>query len=247
MLIAPMLLICVGGDWSDWLSKEVVVGDPRAAQFDHFGGPNDVRAETWQYVDHSVHGRTIAYVGNNIPYFLMGRRFENRVLYVPARKPAQGRFHDFARQPPSPHMARPSTAEPTPDRWIMDPQAWVENLKALGVDYVAVDSVLVSPMLTLNIRHDENGFPIEKRWLDALCDQGVAERVAVADKGNNQAPVLYRVHPKGDGSLAQFPVVVQEEVDAIDQMRREGFDLDEKIPGYAMARSVIERHGLGPP
>jgi hypothetical protein len=124
--------------------------------------------DAWTWVDENLHGVTIAYAGNNVPYFLYGPRLENHVVYVPARRPPGGRYHDFAQLPETLALGPPSVSEAACDRYVMDPSVWLDNLRALGVRYVLVSSLF--PNLLPTHRHDQQGFPIEREWLDALGD-----------------------------------------------------------------------------
>jgi hypothetical protein len=87
---------------------------------------------------------TIAYVGNNLPYPLAGRDLANRVVFVPRTGGAA--FTGFRRRD-SPRDGPESAT------------AWLERLRALGVDYLCV------------FRHDPDddpgrALPVEAGWAD---------------------------------------------------------------------------------
>ena len=221
----------------------------------------------WDWIDRELHGVTIAYVGNNVPYFLCGRRLENRVLYVPARRPAQGRFDEYARSPAVVRLGPPNTSEPVVDRYVMDGHIWLENLRWLGVDYVLVSQMF--PGLLLNLRHDAQGFPIEEHWLDTLCKAARLEGVSSVGvrPGATASPVcaerrefsggavrLYRLHlPSAGGGGLSLSRIVRDETDAIARLQQDHTPRGRPIRDYPLARPMIERYGLvaitpvGPP
>jgi len=199
-------------------------------------------APAWRFIDLEVRGRTIGYSGNNVPYFLYGRRLENRVVYVPARRPMLARYDQWARLPESRALGPPQTSEPTFDRWLMDPAAWIENLRELAVEYFVVNSLELCPNLTLNVRHDAEGFPVERAWLDALARAGAADRILFGDPRVR----VYRLRLEALRRLpAEMAPVRQEETDALDRARRAGIAPTDPIPDYPLARPYIRRHRLG--
>lgn len=198
--------------------------------------------EAWAYIDNEVHGSTIAWIGNNIPYFLMGRRFENRLVYVPSRRPALRRFHEYAALADVVRLGRPNTSEPTPDRYTMNPQAWLGNLREMHVQYVVVNTLKSLPMLTLNIRHDAEGFPIERKWLDELALRGLATRIELGQSATR----IYKLSIREDTSLSDLPEIAQDEVDALDEMSRAGLALGDVIPHYPCAGPFIKMMRLKP-
>jgi hypothetical protein len=214
------------------------IGDARLAQF---RSPSKrPLGELWEWVDREVHGKTIAFVGDNIPYFLMGRRFENRVVYIPANPAPVGRFHDYARSAAVTRPGPPNTPEPTIDRFVMDPRVWLKRLRQFGVDYFVVHTIKPLPILCINIRHDEEGFPVERQWLDALARQEQADRTSLA-----QGSVwVYQLQLTDKASLDGFPSIEQSETDALDQMRRDRPIGGAPIRHYPCARAYIERMGL---
>lgn len=216
--------------------------DVRTAEMERwrFLGP------AWSWIDGHVHGATIAYTGNNVPYFLCGRQLENRVVYVPARLPADGQHHDFALLPESRALGPPNTSEAAFDRFIMDPRVWWENLRRLGVEYVFTNSMF--PGLCVNYRHDLEGFPVERRWLDALVSaprsaDGLLLAEVATFAGNNVR--LYRVHPEQpipDG--VRLDGIVRDETDALDRARHDATPPDTPIRDYPHAWAFIRAAGL---
>ncbi|MFQ5417300.1 MAG: hypothetical protein ACE5FL_09670 [Myxococcota bacterium] len=200
----------------------------------------------WAWIDRELHGKTVAYVGNNVPYFLLGRGFENRVLYVPARESARGRFHDYAAAPEAARLGPPNTSEPVPDRYRMDPEAWFRNLRRLKVDYVVVNSMLMFPNLLINLRHDPLGFPIERTWLDALARPSGDRPAWVERRDFSQGGVrLYKLAlPDAAASPAGWPSIVRDETDALDRLRQDGPPAGAPIRDYPHARPIIKRYHL---
>jgi len=210
----------------------------------------------WDWIDRELHNVTIAYVGNNVPYFLCGRRLENRVVYVPARRPAQGRFDEYVVPPEAVRLGAPNTSEPVVDRYVMDGNIWLENLRKLDVDYVLVSQMF--PGLLLNMRHDSQGFPIEEQWLDQLCRTTWPEGTGTG--GGVELPVcaerrefaggavrLYRFHhPPEGGQGLSLSRIVRDETDALARLQQDQTPRGRPIRDYPLARPMIERYGLAP-
>lgn len=209
-------VIAFGPAWVNWLTRSRM-DDSRTRAF--ASTPCECESPTfinnlgklWSWCDANLHDANIAYCGTNIPYFLLGRSFENRVNYIPATQPANGRFHDFAGRKPQ-SIGPPNTAEPAVDRYVMNPREWLANLRAKQIDYVVVNSVAQFPMLTINIRHDGSGFPIERQWLTKLCERGAATEMAEF----GQFAIIYKLNRRSAEMLDDLPTVVQSEVDAFD-------------------------------
>jgi len=245
------------------LTAAAISPDPRAATFSlsrwRYLGP------AWAWIDRELHGVTIAYVGNNVPFFLCGRRLENRVLYVAARTPAQGRFDEYAATPEARRLGPPNTAEPAPDRYVMDTHVWLDNLRQLGVDYVMVTQMF--PNLLLNLRHDRQGFPIERQWLDAMCERPKPGPSACAERRvfAHGAVRLYRLRLTGGNhrnlkksksqkvevsksqkcKLCLPPVhIVRNETDALDRLWQDRPPPGRPIRDYPLARAMIQRYDL---
>lgn len=147
-----------------------------------------VRATTvdgWRWVADHVDGATIAYTGNNVPYPLSGDHLTNRVYYVNIDRHRDWRFHDYARA----HERRRDDAPPIaalavgsgvlvplagPPRWHIDAvrpryermagdrDAWIGNLKSLGVNRLFVSTL--SAYEIDYVVHNSGGFPIEDDW-----------------------------------------------------------------------------------
>ncbi|MBN2563058.1 MAG: hypothetical protein JXQ75_19205 [Phycisphaerae bacterium] len=198
----------------------------------------------WPWIDQNLHNVTIAYAGNNVPYFLCGRRLENRVLYVPARQPSDGKYHYFASLPETLALGAPNTSEPAFDRFIMDPATWLDNLRALGVDYVLVNPLF--PNLLPNYRHDPQGFPIEREWLDSLCKAPPGTEPAAHCRVFEQDGV--RLYKLDLDAIDAFPPrlrrVIRDETDAIDRLHQDGPRAGQPIRDYPHARRIIEQAGL---
>jgi hypothetical protein len=141
--------------------------------------------DAWQWTSEHVRGSTIAYSGTNLPYPLAGSRLANRVRYVNIDAHADWKFHDYDHfyrspsyvAPAGPALAvssgllRPVTAAPGQgvdavrpryERMSGDRDAWMRNLKALGVNFVYVS--ILSAYEIDYMWHNADGFPIEDEW-----------------------------------------------------------------------------------
>ena len=144
--------------------------------------------DAWRWTAANVHGATIAYTGNNVPYPLAGDHLTNHVVYVNIDRHADWRFHDYDRAhrrrrddtPPAAPLAEASgVLMPIagPPRWHVDAvrprygrmqgdrAAWLANLRALGVDRLFVSAL--SAYEIDYVAHNDGGFPIEDDWARA--------------------------------------------------------------------------------
>ncbi len=227
-------VIAFGPAWVNWLTCSRM-DDARTRAF--ASAPCECEASTfinnlgklWSWCDANLHDANIAYCGTNIPYFLLGRSFENRANYIPATQPANGRFHDFAGRVPR-TIGPPNTAEPAIDRYVMNPREWLANLRAKQIDYVVVHSVAQFPMLTVNTRHDGSGFPIEQQWLTRLCERGAATQLVDFD----QFAIVYKLNRQSSEMLDDLPTIVQPEVDAFDFRGQPRINIRGRHPEYPL-------------
>jgi hypothetical protein len=148
--------------------------------------------EAWEWVRLHVHGETIAYTGNNIPYPLFGEQLTNRVCYVNIDHHLEWKLHDYdrarrrrpaGREPAAALLASSSgvltpvftdessaidAARPRFERMHGYRDAWLRNLKSRGVTLLFVSAL--SAYEIDNVWHDAAGFPIESDW--ARADPG---------------------------------------------------------------------------
>ena len=145
----------------------------------------DIRANYlygWRWMDEHVAHATVAYTGINLPYPLIGKQLTNRVYYVNIDEHRGWRFHDYARnrrripledgplarasgelQPATERdRAAGEALRPRYERMSGSRQAWVGNLKALGVDRLFVAAL--SAYEIDEQWHNAGGFPIEDEW-----------------------------------------------------------------------------------
>jgi hypothetical protein len=142
----------------------------------------------WDWVERNTHGAIFAYTGNNLPYPLVGTRLTNRVHYVNIDRHLTWKLHDYARALRKrqstatalpalatssgvlrPALRRPDgrvdASRPRYERVEGYREAWIDNLKQLGVDHLFIST------LTADERdyvwHNEQGFPIEDEWAKA--------------------------------------------------------------------------------
>ena len=163
----------------------------------------------WQWVAAHSGLVTIAYTGNNVPYPLAGDHLTNRVYYVNIDRHRNWRLHDYDRahrrrsddRPPIAPLAISSgvlRSLPGPPRWQVDAvrpryqrmegdrDAWLDNLKALGVDRLFVSAL--SAYEIDYVWHNDDGFPIEDEW--ARHDPSAFTLVY-----QNAQVRIYAVHP----------------------------------------------------
>jgi len=200
----------------------------------------------WEWVDRHLRNATIAYTGHNVPYFLLGSKLSNRVIYVPARRPAEGRYHDFASLPATRAMGPPHLPGPACDRFVMDPSIWLENLQAAGVHWILVSPLF--PHLLPTHRHDDDGFPVEREWLDALGEVREQDRrFATCRAFEEGGSRLYEL----DWTVSlpvRLPLrhVKQQETDALARILIDRIPPGRPVPDYPHAAAYLERYGLRP-
>jgi len=125
----------------------------------------------WAWIESHAHGVNIAYAGNNIPYRLLGRHFENEVRYVNINHTPDWRYDDYVRAVRSTTVRyRPArTSNAYYERNAPDHRAWLDNVRRLRIDDLFVSRLWV---FTVDYMwHDEDRFPIEETW--ARSDPGV--------------------------------------------------------------------------
>ena len=175
--------------------------------------PTFIRApmlDAWEWTAAHIHGATIAYTGNNVPYPLAGDHLTNRVIYVNIDRHLEWRFHDYDRAHrrrrdetlPAAPLAAPSgvlTPAAGPPRWHVDAvrpryermlgdrAAWAANLRALGVDHLFVSAL--SAYEIDFVAHNDGGFPIEDDW--AREDPSTFSLIY-----DNPQTRIYAVHPR---------------------------------------------------
>ena len=120
----------------------------------------------WGWTAQNVHGEVIAHTGDNMPYPLYGRRFENDVRYVNIDEHFRWRFHDYEL-----HERRllgyepPRTEKPGYYRRRPKYDAWLANLRRHRATLLFVAAV---HMLDADYNWlDAERFPIERGWADA--------------------------------------------------------------------------------
>jgi hypothetical protein len=137
-------------------------------------------------------GLTIAYAGTNLPYYLMGPRHQNKVLYVNIDEHRNWLLHDY-------HAAAKIRGDstvpwPTPrpgwDRLHPEYDSWLANLRAAGVQVLVV--ARANPNDGEFNLAEPTGFPIERVWAETHPEAfqplyGVAE--------NEREMRIYRVNP----------------------------------------------------
>jgi len=115
-------------------------------------------------------GVRIAYSGTNLPYYLMGPGFRNQVRYVNVDDHPDWLLHDYHRAAPALGLSAswPDT-RPNWERARPDYEAWLENLRAGGIELLVVTRA--NPNEGRLNPYDREGFPIERAWADARPDR----------------------------------------------------------------------------
>ncbi len=114
-------------------------------------------------------GRTVAYAGTNLRYYLYGIGFRNRVVYVNVNRWRGFLMHRFHRLVAERGEPLADGTRPDWDRREPDRAAWLANLSAAGVELLFVTTVNVRG--GLHYVHDREGFPIERSWADGMPDR----------------------------------------------------------------------------
>lgn len=125
----------------------------------------------WRALGNLTRGRParIAYAGTNLPYYLMGRGLANDVSYVNVDAHPDWLLHDYhltARDRGDPDLW--DSPRPGWDRIHPDPSAWLENLRARGIQLLVVAKA--NPIDGWFNVADREEFPIERTWADARPD-----------------------------------------------------------------------------
>lgn len=117
----------------------------------------------WQWVHGQGDGLSIAYAGNNIPYFLFGPRLSNSVNYVNIDSHRDWLFHDYDLAARSAgDWLPPLTPKPAYERRAPDFSAWTGNLKAKRIQLLFI--TVLHPNEAAYLWHNDEGFPIEEEW-----------------------------------------------------------------------------------
>jgi hypothetical protein len=108
----------------------------------------------------------IAYAGTNLPYYLMGRDFENDVRYVNVDGHPHWLLHDYHRAAASRGLPETwPTTRPGWDRIRPVYAEWIANLDAAGIQLLVVTKA--DPVEGKFNPFDSQGFPIERAFADA--------------------------------------------------------------------------------
>ena len=126
----------------------------------------DYHDDAWSWIQGHVRDARIAYTGSNLPFPLWGASLQNRVRYVNVAGNLDAVAHDFV------HLAIPlplplaPQPEPAPERLRPDRAIWLANLETAGIDVLFVAALY--PGVRRANAHDQQGFPVERAWADAL-------------------------------------------------------------------------------
>lgn len=150
----------------------------------------------WQYLEfyQSQAGpdpAVIAFTGTDLIFGLYGPALENHVVHAAVHAHPHWKFHDCVRA-----LKQSGAYEvPTTDRIDFcrrgpDPQAWIRNLDALGVNFVIIARLHQNDRPHLD--HDMYGFPIERTWAQARPDRF---RLISQAQDFNPYVQIYKVQP----------------------------------------------------
>jgi hypothetical protein len=110
-------------------------------------------------------GVRVAYAGNNLPYYLLGRGLRNEVRYVNIDRHRDWLLHDYHREAVARGEGTWPNSRPGWDRIRPDERAWLDNLDAEGIQLLVVTRA--NPDEGIHNTADAEGFPIERRWADS--------------------------------------------------------------------------------
>jgi len=124
-----------------------------------------VAGRGWNAFDRSVSGSvTVANVGNERAYPLFGAGLRNRVVMVNVDGRREAQFHDYERaaRRAGKHWDMDSE-RPQLHRAGADPEAWMNNLRAEGVQLLFCANL--EPIAMRFMKHTQDGFPVEVEWM----------------------------------------------------------------------------------
>lgn len=241
--IAIYVVLVIAGVWVGLWSIARNGDPPRKQAFalPRWSGFGDA----WSWIDSHVNQATIAYTGNNVPYFLTGPHQQNRVVHVLADEHQEKRYHDFAQNADVRALGLPNVSDFAPNRLCMDGRAWLRNLAREDVNLVVVTRLF--PAVCVSHRHDADGFPVERRWLDTLARTPAPDGRPLATRGvfGREWLLLYRLNlPTSEADWPDFETIVQDETDALDRRRKDRTPVGQPINHYPHAAAVIDALGL---
>jgi hypothetical protein len=108
------------------------------------------------------HPKTVAYSGNNTPYFLAGAEGETRVYYVNVDGQTNKHLYSYVRDEAL--AGRLDKTKEKSDWARRNPNfdAWLHAMVALDVQYLFVEAL--NSVEGAYLAHDADGFPIERVW-----------------------------------------------------------------------------------
>jgi 4-amino-4-deoxy-L-arabinose transferase-like glycosyltransferase len=141
----------------------------------------------WAFANTLPLASNIAYTGTNAPYHLLGRAWQNRVVYVNTSGSPKDLLHDFYnRCQKAGNCPDPGKTDKPGSVWIgNDPKTWVSNLQKSQIDYLFV--FRLSANEARYIPHDSGQFPMEHAW---ATQEGQHLRMISLDPGT----LIYQVN-----------------------------------------------------
>ena len=122
----------------------------------------------WDWVQKSIKGDTIAYSGNNVPYYLLGRFWQNKVVYVNIEGPQHWKIYDHWKHCEETRDCPDPDATDKPVSLYRDGNKlqWLSNLNKAGASYLFVAPMGGGELRT--IRSDAEGYPVERSWAQSM-------------------------------------------------------------------------------
>ena len=128
--------------------------------------PREYPVQAWALLESHQASFRIAYAGNNVPYYLLGRAWQHEAFYVNVGGPQEHVLHDFFQdctkkaQCPDPSL----TDKPSPLWRVQDLSDWLHNLADSQANFLYVTPL--NPLDAAGIEHDAQQYPIERFWAD---------------------------------------------------------------------------------
>jgi len=128
-------------------------------------GNAGVAGAGWRMLDERVRGgAVVANVGNERAYPLFGSGLRSRVVMVNVDGHRGWQFHDYERAARRAGIEWDMDSErPQLHRDGADPDAWISNLRAEGVQLLFCTNL--EPIAMRFMQHTPDGFPLEVQWM----------------------------------------------------------------------------------
>jgi len=122
----------------------------------------------WGMVNNIVEPSVVAYTGTNTPYYLLGRPWRHKVIYVNVTGQTGYLLHDFYKTcrkkgncPDPGGSDKPPIMREPPNK-----ELWLAGLAKHKADFLFVAPL--GKMDRAGVAHDKDGFPVERIWADSM-------------------------------------------------------------------------------